>query len=59
MNVIRIQLYKEDTYMLRTDLPEIKTETLPGPKAKEQGVYRRWQMSCSVIEILLTTVCVL
>lgn len=35
MNVIRIQLYKEDTYMLRTDLPEIKTETLPGPKAKE------------------------
>lgn len=39
MNVIRIQLYKEDTYMLRTDLPEIKTETLPGPKAKEQGEY--------------------
>ena len=37
MNVIRIQLYKEDTYMV--DLPEIKTETLPGPKAKEQGEY--------------------
>ena len=36
MNVIRIQLYKEDTYMLRTDLPEIKTETRPGRKAKEQ-----------------------
>lgn len=32
--LIRIQLYKEDTYMLRTDLSEIKTETLPGPKAK-------------------------
>ncbi len=31
--------------MLRTDLPEIKTETLPGPKAKEQGEYTeggRW-----------------
>lgn len=25
--------------MLRIDLPEIKTETLPGPKAKEQGEY--------------------
>lgn len=26
--------------MLRTDLPEIKTETLPGPKAKE--LIDRW-----------------
>lgn len=30
-----IRFVEEEWIMLRTDLPEIKTETLPGPKAKE------------------------
>ena len=38
IKAVRIRRWRM-IHMLRTDLPEIKTETLPGPKAKEQGEY--------------------
>ena len=35
MHRLLVEKIKEDKIMLRTDLPEIITETLPGPRAAE------------------------
>ena len=41
-------MYEEEKKMLRTDLPKIITETVPGPKAKEM-IERRKNATPSAI----------
>lgn len=52
---ITFQKIEEDTNMLRTDLPEIITETLPGPKA-QAIIDRREAVNPSAIKCIYPVV---